>query len=496
MGRKVAFSAKAKKEQLQAKRARKRGGEQQDNPDTTGHDGESAAPNPKTKFELLLHHKKESKAEIMRRIKECEEPLTVLKAKDGLEVTVDELHNDTTRIFLARPPWEKTDTVEALNQREKTALIDYIQQLRDSVDGDESRLCYFERNLETWRQLWRVIEISDVFLYIVDIRFAGQHFSPALYMYLTKKLKKPFILAFNKCDLVPEEHTRAWTDYFREHFPAAHIVAFSNHYPVSSKKKFRNRLGVAKGVDELIRLWKELQLPGGAFWEAQFNEWSHDTGRENSFDGEEDEDDQEEGSADETKEAQGEPEGAQTSNTVTLALLGQTNVGKSTILNSILGKHVVQASSTPGKTKYLQTHYVTPDIVLCDSPGIILPSLVSRAFQVLGGLYRISECREPFSAVNYLASRVNLISELKLQPSKESLDDGGEFFWSAYRICESYAEKKHFVTAKSGRLDVSRAAREMLSFVITGRILLAYVPRGFHSRGKSRVLMDCEEAGG
>lgn len=32
-------------------------------------------------------------------------------------------------------------------------------------------LSYFELNLETWRQLWRVLEISDIILVIVDIRY-------------------------------------------------------------------------------------------------------------------------------------------------------------------------------------------------------------------------------------------------------------------------------------------------------------------------------------
>lgn len=38
-----------------------------------------------------------------------------------------------------------------------------------SDDGRE--LSYFELNLETWRQLWRVLEISDIVLIIVDIRY-------------------------------------------------------------------------------------------------------------------------------------------------------------------------------------------------------------------------------------------------------------------------------------------------------------------------------------
>lgn len=32
-------------------------------------------------------------------------------------------------------------------------------------------LSFFELNLETWRQLWRVLEISDIVLVIVDIRY-------------------------------------------------------------------------------------------------------------------------------------------------------------------------------------------------------------------------------------------------------------------------------------------------------------------------------------
>lgn len=33
-----------------------------------------------------------------------------------------------------------------------------------------TNLSYFELNLETWRQLWRVVEMSDVILLITDIR--------------------------------------------------------------------------------------------------------------------------------------------------------------------------------------------------------------------------------------------------------------------------------------------------------------------------------------
>ena len=35
---------------------------------------------------------------------------------------------------------------------------------------DAQQLSFFELNLETWRQLWRVVEMSDILLIITDIR--------------------------------------------------------------------------------------------------------------------------------------------------------------------------------------------------------------------------------------------------------------------------------------------------------------------------------------
>lgn len=36
---------------------------------------------------------------------------------------------------------------------------------------DMKSLSFCELNLETWRQLWRVLELSDIVLVIVDARF-------------------------------------------------------------------------------------------------------------------------------------------------------------------------------------------------------------------------------------------------------------------------------------------------------------------------------------
>ena len=44
----------------------------------------------------------------------------------------------------------------------------YLQTMLAAHDAQQ--LSYFELNLETWRQLWRVTEISDILLLIADIR--------------------------------------------------------------------------------------------------------------------------------------------------------------------------------------------------------------------------------------------------------------------------------------------------------------------------------------
>ncbi|KAL6122345.1 lsg1 [Nucleospora cyclopteri] len=55
-----------------------------------------------------------------------------------------------------------------------------------------------------------------------------------------------------------------------------------------------------------------------------------------------------------------------------IALIGYPNVGKSSTINLILNMKKVRVSSTPGKTKYLQT-IETDKFTLLDCPGLVFP---------------------------------------------------------------------------------------------------------------------------
>ena len=88
----------------------------------------------------------------------------------------------------------------------------------------------FEKNIEVWKQLWRVIEKSHVLLQIVDARNPYFFYSADLEKYISEQTeKKEFILCINKADYLSDELITHWNEYF--------VDKKINHIFFSAKKE-------------------------------------------------------------------------------------------------------------------------------------------------------------------------------------------------------------------------------------------------------------------
>ncbi len=87
--------------------------------------------------------------------------------------------------------------------------------------------------------------------------------------------------------------------------------------------------------------------------------------------------------------------------------MGYPNVGKSSTINSLLQSKRVSVSQTPGKTKHFQTIFLSKEVVLCDCPGLVMPSFLStKAEMVVSGILPIDNLRDHVPPINLVASRV------------------------------------------------------------------------------------------
>ena len=103
-----------------------------------------------------------------------------------------------------------------MKQAEYDAFVQWrrdLAQIEEQTPG--GHLSPFEKNIEVWKQLWRVIERSQLLVQIVDARNPYFFYSHDLETYITEKGGQ-FILLLNKSDFLSPELIKHWDDYFNE----------------------------------------------------------------------------------------------------------------------------------------------------------------------------------------------------------------------------------------------------------------------------------------
>lgn len=361
-------------------------------------------------------------------------------------VNVNAFYSESSIELPRRPPWKSSMSITELEESETKAFQHWLNYVYSVCPKDQ--LGYFEHNLEVWRQFWRVCEMSDVVVVVLDARFPILHYPKSLHSYI-KSLEKPFVVALMKCDLLHDSLIDAWCGqiqtYFREELNILRLSIFAAADGTWSRKRYRGATGITS-------LLTELSLRShGRFLE----EWQQITTASRG--------------SDLLQHLETPPDGplVHEGSLFTVGMIGHPNVGKSSLINCIMGRKVVSASRTPGHTKHFQTIHLSEHIRLCDCPGLIFPLAIERPMQVLNGLYNVAQVRDPFGSLQLAGNMVDLPRRLGLErPSP----------YTIMGVCEGFAIKSGFFTSRAGRPDVNRAANLILRMIFDGRIIVAWLP--------------------
>ncbi len=146
-------------------------------------------------------------------------------------------------------------------------------------------------------------------------------------------------------------------------------------------------------------------------------------------------------------------------------IIGIPNVGKSTLINRLSGKKVVQAGNKPGVTKQLNWIRVNEDLELLDTPGILWPKLAEGAYN-LASLTAIKEEVLPlFDVAKYILETLSKYYPkiLKERYNLEKLDD-------VIINDLEYIGRRRGCLIKGGKVDIDKVIILIINDVKLGNI--------------------------
>ncbi|KAF2086808.1 P-loop containing nucleoside triphosphate hydrolase protein [Saccharata proteae CBS 121410] len=396
-----------------------------------------------------------------------------------------------------RPPWNEQTTPQELDVRERESLLEWRRGLADLQENQDLLLTPFERNLEVWRQLWRVIERSDLVVQIVDARNPLLFRSDDLEKYVKEvDKKKNNLLLVNKADMMTLEQRQVWADYFISaginfRFFSAELAREMNEAREldDSEDESEDEDEVAEALEgDENKLAQEARKLDIQDKEEEEGHWVDEENLDRQQEGvplSEQErtrilttDELEALFLEHAPEVDTGPDSPPRKTQI--GLVGYPNVGKSSTINALIGAKKVSVSATPGKTKHFQTIHLSDQVILCDCPGLVFPNFATtKAELVCSGVLPIDQLREFTGPAGLVASRIPqsfLEAIYGMKINIRPLEEGGTGIPTAEEVLKAYASARGFSTQGLGQPDESRAARYVLKDYVKGKLLYCHPP--------------------
>ncbi|GAB4815090.1 hypothetical protein N2152v2_002136 [Parachlorella kessleri] len=389
-----------------------------------------------------------------------------------------------------RPAWSASTSPDELDENERSAFYEWRRDLAGLEQEEHLVLTPFEKNLEVWRQLWRVLERSDIVVQVLDSRDPLTYRSQDLERYARElHPTKRSLLLLNKADLLPAELRRAWADYFDAQgldyvfWSAKAATEEQQEDGLWAAKRQRQQQGGdprarVVGVDELLDFFEEkaqeavdeAEAKGVARVSNPFclnyvNPVVPWRKAQEAVD---------------EAEAKGVAR-ASRSDRLMVGLIGYPNVGKSSTINALFGAKKTAVAPTPGKTKHFQTLNVSDRLCLCDCPGLVLPQYAhSKAEMVAAGVIpidRLTDYRGPLETVAQRIPRAQLEAVYGLRLPMPAADQDPDRPPTPQELLRAFALSRGWV-GPSGLPDETRCSRRILKDYVDGKLLFCKPPPG------------------
>lgn len=360
-----------------------------------------------------------------------------------------------------RPRWTSEMTRHELDRLEKDAFLDWRRNLALLQENQDLLLTPFERNIEIWRQLWRVVDRSDLVVQIVDARNPLLFRCEDLDAYVKEvNPEKRNLLLVNKADLMTKHQRETWAKYFMENdiryafFSASTALVEQED---QSEEEQESEQGQEEEEEEEHQVGPPSVDPTEILSVDQL---------EQLF----------------LYEAPNDPlyQGEEAGGRLQIGLVGYPNVGKSSTINALIGSKKVSVSATPGKTKHFQTILLSDRVMLCDCPGLVFPNFAStKADLVCNGVLPIDELREVTGPVQIVTQRIPkffLEAIYGISIPTKPIDEGGSGIPTAEELLSAYARARGYMRQGKGLPDESRAARYVLKDYVNSKLLYCHPP--------------------